>query len=789
MGKYALGQPVWRAEDQRLLKGGGRFVDDVVLPRMAYGVVVRSPHAHAVIRSMDTAAAKAAPGVLAVLTHADWQASGFGDLPNAKGRKRRDGSDSYVTPITPLVRDRARRVGDPIAFVVAGTRDQAQDAAERVEVDYDPLPSVTDTAAASAPGAPLVWDDCPDNICFVHLGGDKQAADAAFGNAAHVISHTFVINRVIAAAMEPRACVGDYNPAEDHYTLYTTAQGVHPYRSTLANRVLRVPENRVRVVAQDVGGSFGMKSNIYAEGPLCLLASMILHRPVKWTSTRAEAFLSDNHGRDLIAEVSLALDADDNFLGVKVNAIANLGAYCTNSTPNPAVNNIGSVAGVYKTPVITVDVTGVFTHSNSTAPYRGAGRPEAAFMIERIIDIAADELGVDPVVLRRKNTIPPDAMPFKTGLNLTYDCGEFQKNLDMALAAADYHGFEARRAESRARGKYRGFGLSNTIERAAGPGIEGSELRFDRSGTATILAGSVTGGQGHETIYKQIVCDRLGLEMDDVHYVWGDTDKVPFGHGTGGSRSATHGGNAVALATEKVLEKATALAAHMLEVDLGDVAFEDGVFSSPLSNRSLTIKEVASAAANPANLPDGMEPGLMATGVRRAKVANFPNGCHVVELEIDEETGAVEVLNYQVVDDVGVVLNPLLLAGQIQGGAGQGLGQVLLENIAYDPQSGQLMSGTFLDYAMPKASHFSAITVQSNPVPTDTNPLGVKGAGEAGAVGALPAVANAVVDALSPLGVRHVPMPATPERIWRLIQEVKAGSGNGGGRAHGLRRG
>jgi carbon-monoxide dehydrogenase large subunit len=605
------------------------------------------------------------------------------------------------------------------------------------------------------------------------LGGDKDATDAAFDAAAHVVSHHFVINRVIAAAMEPRACVGDYNATEDAYTLYTTLQGVHTYRSQLANRVLKVPENRVRVVAQDVGGSFGMKSNIYAEGPMCLLASKLLGRPVKWTSTREEAFLSDNHGRDNVVDVSLALDADHNFTGLKVTSIANLGAYCTNTTPNPAFNNIGGVAGVYRTPAIHVDITGVFTHSNSTSPYRGAGRPEASYMIERIIDIAADELGLDPVELRRQNTIPADAMPFKTGLNQTYDCGEFQKNLDLALEAADYAGFEARRADSKARGKLRGFGMSNTIERAAGPGIEGSELRFDRSGTATILAGSVTGGQGHETIYKQIVCDRLGLEMEDVNYVWGDTDKVPFGHGTGGSRSATHGGSAVLLATEKVLDKATKLAAHMLEVGEDQVAFEEGVFSSPQSNRSLTIKEVAKASANPANLPDDMEPGLMATGVRRGKVANFPNGSHVVELEIDEETGEIEVLNYRVVDDVGVVLNPLLLHGQIQGGAAQGLGQILLENIAYDNDSGQLLSGTFMDYAMPRADHFSTITVDANPVPTETNPLGVKGAGEAGSVGAMPAVTNAVVDALSPLGIRHVPMPATAESIWRLIREAK----------------
>ena len=486
-------------------------------------------------------------------------------------------------------------------------------------------------------------------------------------------------------------------------------------------------------------------------------------------TTRTESFLSDTHGRDNVTHGALALDADYNFLALRVKTIAGLGAYVTNSTPNPAINNIGSMAGVYTTPAIHVDVTGVFTNTNPTSPYRGAGRPEAAFVIEHMIDAASDDLGVDPVDLRRRNTVQPDAMPFKTALNQTYDSGEFEKNLDMALALADYKGFEARRAESSARGKLRGIGISNTIERAAGPGIEGMELRFDRSGTASILAGSVTQGQGHETVFKQLVCDRLGLEMDDVNYVWGDTDKVPFGHGTGGSRSATHGGSALNMAVDKVLAKATKIAAHLLEVDLDEVAFEDGIFSSGASNRSLTIKEIAKAAPLPKNLPEGMEPGLMESAVRKATVANFPNGCHVVELEIDPETGTIEPIDYNVVDDVGLVMNPKLLHGQIHGGIAQGLGQILKEDINYD-DDGQLVSATFLDYAMPRATDFSHMRVETNPVPTETNPLGTKGAGEAGAVGAMPAVTNALMDALSPLGIRSVPMPATPQRLWRLIK-------------------
>lgn len=774
MGEYAIGQGVPRSEDPRLLRGGGRYVDDVRLPRMAHGVVVRSPHAHAAIRSIDTAAALAAPGVLAVLTGEDWKASGFGDIPSGGGMKLRDGSPMFVPPTPALARGKVRRVGDYVAFVVAETQYQAMDAADLVAVDYEPLPSVTRTADAMKPGQPLVWDECPDNIAFVHTGGDKAKVDAAFAAAAHVVKEDLVINRVVAAAMEPRACIGDYNFAEDRYTLYTTTQGAHTYRAGVAGKVLKVPESKVRVIAQDVGGSFGMKSAVYNENGLVLLASKLLRRPVKWTSTRGEAILSDSQGRDNVVTVEIALDRDHRFTGLRVTSIANLGCCLMQGTLNPPVNNIGGIAGVYKIPAICVDVTGVYTHTVPTRPYRGAGRPEASFMIERIIDAAADQVGIDATELRRKNYIAPKELPYKTALTFNYDSGEFEQNMDLALKLADYAGFEERRKQARARGKLRGFGLSNCIEKAASPGVEGAELRFDRGGTATLFAGSVTTGQGHETVFKQIVCDRLGLKFSDVHYVWGDTDKVAFGHGSGGSRSSALGSSAVLLATEKVIAKGRKIAAHAFEVGLDDVTFADGVFSSPKSNKTLTVKDVAKMALNPKALPPDLEPGLFEQAVHVAKAANYPNGVHVCEIEVDEETGQAQMVNYCVVDDVGTVLNVNLVHGQVHGGIAQGAGQILKEDMAYDPDTGQPLTGTFMDYAMPRAADFPNITVTTNPVPTKTNPLGVKGVGEAGTVGSMPAVANALADALSVLGIRNVPMPATPERLWRLMKDTRA---------------
>ena len=767
MGEFAIGQGVPRFEDPRLVQGRGRYIDDVVYPGMAHGVVLRSPHGHAKIKSIDTKSAQAAPGVLAVLTAVDWKKSGFGDLPGHGGLKLRDGSPMYKPRYPVLAEDRVRWVGDCVAFVVAETIAQAMDAAELIEVDYEPLPAIVSTADASKPGAPLIWDGCKDNICFVELIGDKAAVDAAFGKAAHVVKHRFVINRVTAACMEPRGAVGVYLPAEDRYIIHSPVQRAHPYRNEIA-RVLNVAESKMRVISAEVGGSFGMKTPVFNEAPLTLLASKLTGRPVKWMSTRTEAFLSDAQARDNVTEAELALDSDGNFLGLRVKTIAAIGAYLQNNMPAFFLN-AGTLAGTYRTPAIYVDITAVFTNTNPVRPYRGNGRPEAAFVIERMIDLAADELSLDPAELRRRNYISPDQMPFKTGLTFTYDSGEFEKNMDMALELADVKGFKKRREESRKRGKLRGLGISNTIERAAAPGTEGAEVRFDRSGTATLFSGSVTAGQGHETVFKQLVCDRLGLNPEEVRYVQGDTEEVFYGEGTGGSRSATMAGSAFLMATEKVVEKAKAIVAHALKVDAADVNFADGVFSSSKSNRTMTIREVAVDANSPAKLPATMEPGLFATAVYKAPVNNYPNGCHVCEIEIDRETGEAEIVRYSVVDDVGTVLNPLLLHGQIHGGVAQGAGQVLMEDIHFDA-TGQLITASFMDYAMPRAHNLCDIEVESNPVPTKTNPLGTKGAGEAGNVGALPAVANALVDALSEFGIKHIEMPATPERIWRAMQ-------------------
>jgi carbon-monoxide dehydrogenase large subunit len=768
MGEFALGQPVPRFEDPRLLRGGGRYVDDMVLPRMALGHVLRSPYAHARIRAIDTSAAKAAPGVLAVLTGADWAASGWGDLPAAGGMKRPGGLPNYKPRFPALVSDAVRWVGDYVVFVVAETRNQAMDAAELIEIEYEPLPAIVSTEGAVATDAPRVWEDCPDNICFVHEVGDKAATEAAFAAADQVVRRKLVINRVTAAAMEPRGAIGDYNPAEDRYTCYTVLQRTHAYRADLAT-IMGVPESRVRVVAGDIGGSFGMKSAIYNEVALVMLAAKMLGRPVKWTSTRSEAFLSDAQARDHVTEAELALDRDGRFLGFRTKTIAAIGAYAQ-AASNVFVMNLGTLAGVYRTPAMHAEVVGVFTNTNPVRPYRGNGRPEFAYVIERMVDEAAAELGIDGVELRRRNTIPPSAMPFKTGLIFTYDCGEFERNLDLALELADVAGFERRRAESRTRGKLRGIGLSNTIERAAAGGFEAAEIRFDKSGTVTLLSGSITQGMGHETIYKQLLCDRLGIHPDRVHYVQGDTEKVAIGEGTGGSRSATLGGSAVLLATEKIVAKAKAIAAHMLEAAEADIDLADGVFRIAGTDRAVPLADIAAEAWEPRSLPEGMEPGLVAGAAFAAKEQNFPNGCHICELEVDPETGEVEILAYNVVDDVGTVMNPLLLEGQIRGGIAQGLGQILMEDIVFDAESGQLVTGSFMDYAMPRAGDLSMMHCETNPVPTGTNPLGVKGAGEAGAVGAMPAVGNALVDALKPLGISDLPMPATPERLWRAIR-------------------
>ncbi|MSP31783.1 MAG: xanthine dehydrogenase family protein molybdopterin-binding subunit [Pseudolabrys sp.] len=767
MGEFAIGQGVSRFEDPRLIQGGGRYTDDIKLPGMAHGIVLRSPHAHAKIKSIDTAAAKAAPGVLAVLTSADVKAAGYGDLPVPGGLKRRDGSPQYK-PRYPILADgTVRWVGDCVAFVVAETVAQALDAAELIEVDFDVLPAVTTTAEAPKPNASRVWEDCPGNICFVELLGDKAATDLAFARAEKIVKHKFTVNRVTAAAMEPRGAVGDYNKAEDRYTIYTPMQRPHPARTEFA-KLLKVPDSRLRIITGDTGGSFGMKSPIFNESPLVLLASKLIGRPVKWISTRSEAFLSDAQARDNVTEAELALDKDGVFLALRVKTIAAIGAYLQTGMP-AFVLNAGTLAGCYRTPAIHVDITAVFTNTNPVRPYRGNGRPEAAYVIERMVDLAAGEHGIDPAELRRRNYISPSAMPFKTGLTFTYDSGEFEKNMDLTLELADVKGLKARKAQARKRGRLLGFGMSNTIERAGAPSTEGAEVRFDRTGTLTLFSGSNSQGQGHETVFKQLVCDRLGLDPTTTNYIQGDTQEVFFGEGTGGSRSATLAGSAFHMASEKIVVKARAIAAHMLKVDGTDLKFDDGVFSTSKTNRTLSVKEIAVASLDPANLPKDMEPGLFATAVYTAPVNNYPNGCHICELEIEQDTGKVEITRYSVVDDVGTVLNPMLLHGQIHGGIAQGAGQVLMEDIHFDAE-GQLVTGSFMDYAMPHAHDLCGMAVESNSVPTKTNPLGVKGAGEAGCVGAMPAVANALVDALAEFGVNHIQMPATPERVWRAMQ-------------------
>ncbi|MGE3783390.1 MAG: xanthine dehydrogenase family protein molybdopterin-binding subunit, partial [Alphaproteobacteria bacterium] len=647
MGEFALGQPVPRFEDPRLLRGGGRYVDDMVLPRMAFGCVLRSPHAHARIGAIDTSRATAAPGVLAVLTGADWRESGWGDLPVPGGLRGRGGAPAYRHEFPALARDRVRWVGDYVAFVVAETREQAADAAELIAVEYVPLPAVVSSEAALAADAPRVWEDAPDNICFVHEVGDRTAVEAAMARADRVVRRRFVVNRVTAAAMEPRGAIGDYNPADGRYTIYTTLQRTHAYRADLA-QIIKVPESRIRVVAGDIGGSFGMKSAIYNEVALVLLASKHLGRPVKWTSTRSEAFLSDAQARDHITEAELALDRDGNFLAFRTRTTAATGAYAQQNS-NVFVMNLGTLAGVYRTPAMHAEVTAVYTNTNPVRPYRGNGRPEFAYVIERMVDEAAAETGIDPVELRRRNTIPPEAMPFKTGLIFTYDCGEFAKNMDWALGLADFAGLEARRAEARSRGRLRGLGFSNTIERAAAGGFEAAEIRFDRGGTATLVCGSITQGMGHETVFKQLVCDRLGIHPDQVTYIQGDTDKVALGEGTGGSRTATLGGSAVLTATDRIVEKAKAIAAHLLEAAEADLDFADGVFSIAGTDRTVPLRRIAAEAWDPKNLPSGMEPGLVASAAYAAGDQNFPNGVHVCELEIDPETGEVEILRYNVV--------------------------------------------------------------------------------------------------------------------------------------------
>ncbi len=773
MGEFGIGQGIKRFEDPRLLRGQGRFHNDVNLPGQTHAVVVRSMHAHARIRSIDTAAALRAPGVLAVLTGADLARDGLGTMRMTLKRKRPDGAPMFAPPHRGLAQDRARYVGDPVALVVAETLAQAEDAAELVRVDYEPLPSVTATAEAMG-GAP-VWTECPDNVSNVFEAGDRSAADAAFTRAARVVRRRYVITRVHAQYLEPRGALGIYDPGEDRYTLYADVQYPHRVRNALASNIFQIPEHRIRVIAGDVGGAFGTKGWQYPEHRLVLWAARKLGRPVKWACERREAIPADEHARDNVTEAELALDDAGRFQALRVRTLANVGAYVSSDRNLLATfTNVATLVGVYTFPAAHVHVTCVLTNTNSTAPYRGAGRPEATYVIERLIDDAAAELGLDRVELRRKNLIASSAMPYRTPLGVTYDCGEFEKSMDAAVKLADVAGFAARREASRRRGRLRGIAVVNAIERAAGPQPEFAEIRFAPSGSATVFLGTKNQGQGHETTFKQILHERLGLDPADVRYIDGDTDRVGFGMGTMGSRSTVIGGTALWMAADKVIAKGRKIAARLLEAADADIVFADGRFGVRGTDRGVALKEVARAAFQPAQLPPGLEPGLYETGTFSPTQDTWPNGCHVCEVEIDPDTGAVALVAYVIVDDVGTVINPLTLKGQIHGGVAQGVGQALMEQVVYDAESGQLLTASFMDYAMPRADTLPDLHIESNPVPTKLNPLGAKGAGEAGTVGALPAVMNAVLDALAPHGVRQLDMPATSERVWHALRAAAA---------------
>jgi len=753
---YGIGQSVSRFEDPRLLRGEGRYINDLVVPGMAHLAYVRSPHARARIAGVDAADARAAPGVIGVFTIEDLERDGVGTTAPAVKRSRPDGSPMFWRAHPGLAKEFVRHVGDPVAIVVAETHAQAKDAAERVTVDYEALP-------ASDP----VWAECPDNISNVFEVGDRTAADAAFARAARTVKRHYAVSRVHAQYLEPRGGIGEWSPGEGRYTLHCDVQYPHRVREILSG-VLKVPEHRIRVVSNDVGGAFGAKGWAHLEHRHLLWLARKLGRPVKWTCERGEALLADEHARDMQGDIELAFDAEHRILALRVHNLSALGAYVsTDRNLLPGYANLGSLAGMYQIPAAHVRVTGVFSHTHPLAPYRGNGRPEAIFILERLLDDAARELGVDRVELRRRNLIR--TFPYKTAITFTYDCGDFEKGLDKALQLADWKNFEKRRQQSKARGKLRGIGLANAIERAAAPSMEYAEIRFDPGGGATLAVGTKSQGQGHETMYRQIACERLGLQPDELRVVDGDTDAVAYGAGTGGSRSAAIGGTALWLAADKIIAKGKRIAAHLLEAADGDVAFAAGRYAIAGTDRGVSLQEVARASFAFATLPKGFEPGLFEHATFSPAQETFPNGTHVCEVEVDPETGGIELLNYVVVDDVGTEINPLTLQGQVVGGIVQGLGQILMEEIVYDAE-GQLLTGSFMDYAMPRAGDICDFKVGHNAVPTKLNPLGAKGAGEAGTVGALGAAMNAIVDAL---GVEDIGMPATSERVWRALKAAK----------------
>ena len=786
MTENGIGAAVRRKEDHRFITGKGQYVDDINRPNQLYAVILRSPLAHGKIKSLETDAAKAAPGVVAVFTGADMAAAGVGGLPCGWGITSSDGSPMAEPGHPPLAVDVVHHVGDQVAVVLAETKAAARDAVELIEVDYDDLPAVASLDAAGAEGAPLVWDDAPGNICFDWEIGDAAATDAAFAKAAQVVSIDIVNNRLIANAMEPRAAIGDYDSGKDEYTLFTTSQNPHVIRMLMGAFVLGIPEHKLRVVSPDVGGGFGSKIFHYAEEAIVTWASKQVDRPVKWTADRSESFISDAHGRDHVSHAELALSEDGEFLGLRVDTRANLGAYL--STFGPAVPTIlyaTLLAGTYKTPAIHARVRGMFTHTVPVDAYRGAGRPEASYLLERLVDRAAKVTGIDPIELRRRNFIKPDEFPYQTPVALEYDIGDYDAAVDKALELADYDNFAQRREESASRGKLRGVGIATYIEACgiapsnvagalgARAGLyEAGTVRVNPTGSVSVFTGSHSHGQGHETTFAQLVTEALGVDFDNVSIVHGDTAKVPFGMGTYGSRSAAVGGVALMNALEKIRTKSRKIAAHLLEASAEDIEFKDGKLTVVGTDRSVAFGDVAMAAYVPHNYPlDTLEPGLEETAFYDPKNFTFPAGCHICEVEIDPDTGVVDVVSFTAADDFGRIINPMIVEGQVHGGVTQGIGQALYEQCVYD-DGGQLLSGSMMDYCLPRADNVPNFAVTTNVTPCTHNVLGVKGCGEAGAIAAPPAVINAVVNALAEYEIDDMPMPATPERVWRAIQSA-----------------
>lgn len=770
--KFAVGQPVSRKEDPVLLRGEGRYTDDLNRPGQLYGVMGRSRVAHGVLRSVDSSAARDMAGVRAIITAADLDHAGIRNMPAAAG-KNRDGSPTRRPPQRPLATDRVRYVGEPIAMVVADTSKLAKDAAEAIFVDIDPLPAVTTASAAAAPDAPVLHEDAPGNICMDFHYGDSAQVAAAFAHAAHVTKLSLRNNRIVVCPMEPRSAIGEFDAADDRLILRLGCQGVFGQRALLSN-ILGVPVEKLHVLTGNVGGSFGMKASAYPEYICLLHAARMSGRPVKWTDERSESFLSDSHGRDHEMTAELALDADGKFLALRVTGYGNLGAWLSNATTiPPTLNTVKNIIGVYATPLIEVSTKCVFTNTTPVGAYRGAGRPEGNYYMERLVEAAARELGIDRVELRRRNHIRPEQMPYRAPSGMLYDSGEFPTVMEKALTAADWDGYAARETATRARGKLRGRGIGHYLEVTADAGNEMGGIRFEQNGTVTIITGTLDYGQGHASPFAQVLADRLGVPFDRIKLLQGDSDELIAGGGTGGSRSMMQSGGAIVAASDIVIAQGKQIAAHFLEAAAEDIEFFRGRFSIVGTDRGIGIMDLAARLRTEARLPDDVPRTLDVSHIFKGVPSAFPNGCHIAEVELDPETGMVEIVSYVTVNDFGVLVNPMLVAGQAHGGIAQGVGQALIESVVYD-EDGQMLTGSYMDYGLPRASDLPLLGFESHPVPARTNPLGAKGCGEAGCAGSLPAVMNAVVDALSEFGITHIDMPATPHRIWQAIQAVRA---------------